>query len=102
MLGKALRLAAKIANDKGVAETGYRIVINKGRQGGQVVPHLHFHLIGGRVWTNKMGLRDGAPAGRGLPGGTVSLDEGVLGVRIISFSAAMCAGRGDHICRASE
>ncbi len=55
MLGKALRLAAKIANDKGVAETGYRVVINNGEQGGQVVPHLHFHLIGGRVLDHKMG-----------------------------------------------
>jgi histidine triad (HIT) family protein len=55
MLGKALRLAAKIANDKGVAETGYRIVINNGEQGGQVVPHLHFHLIGGRNLDHKMG-----------------------------------------------
>lgn len=55
MLGKALRLAAKIANDKGIAETGYRIVINNGEQGGQVVPHLHFHLIGGRALDHKMG-----------------------------------------------
>jgi len=55
MLGKALRLAAKIANDKGVAETGYRVVINNGDQGGQVVPHLHFHLIGGRALDHKMG-----------------------------------------------
>jgi histidine triad (HIT) family protein len=55
MLGKALRLAAKIANDKGIAESGYRIVINNGEQGGQVVPHLHFHLIGGRVLDHKMG-----------------------------------------------
>jgi histidine triad (HIT) family protein len=55
MLGKALRLAAKIANEKGVAETGYRVVINNGEQGGQVVPHLHFHLIGGRVLEHKMG-----------------------------------------------
>jgi histidine triad (HIT) family protein len=55
MLGKALRLAAKIANDKGIAESGYRIVINNGEQGGQIVPHLHFHLIGGRNLDHKMG-----------------------------------------------
>jgi histidine triad (HIT) family protein len=55
MLGKALRLAAKIANDHGVAETGYRVVINNGEQGGQVVPHLHFHVIGGRALDHKMG-----------------------------------------------
>jgi histidine triad (HIT) family protein len=48
VLGRAMRLAAKIADEKGVAETGYRVVINNGEQGGQVVPHLHLHLIGGR------------------------------------------------------
>ncbi|MCL2102631.1 MAG: histidine triad nucleotide-binding protein [Syntrophorhabdaceae bacterium] len=55
MLGKALFLAAKIANDKGVAESGYRIVINNGEQGRQTVPHLHFHLIGGRELDSKLG-----------------------------------------------
>jgi histidine triad (HIT) family protein len=55
ILGRALRLAARIANDKGVAESGYRVVINNGEQGGQVVPHLHFHLIGGRALDAKMG-----------------------------------------------
>jgi len=44
LLGKALRLAAKIADERGVAESGYRVVVNNGEQGGQVVPHLHFHL----------------------------------------------------------
>ncbi|RJP21472.1 MAG: histidine triad nucleotide-binding protein [Deltaproteobacteria bacterium] len=48
VLGRAMRLAAKIADEKGVAETGYRVVINNGEQGGQVVPHLHLHLLGGR------------------------------------------------------
>jgi histidine triad (HIT) family protein len=48
VLGRAMRLAAKIADEKGIAETGYRVVINNGEQGGQVVPHLHLHLIGGR------------------------------------------------------
>ncbi len=48
VLGKALRLAAKIADERGVAESGYRVVVNNGEQGGQVVPHLHFHLVGGR------------------------------------------------------
>ncbi|HLO09701.1 MAG TPA: HIT domain-containing protein, partial [Desulfobacteria bacterium] len=48
VLGKALRLAARIADERGVAESGYRVVVNNGEQGGQIVPHLHFHLIGGR------------------------------------------------------
>jgi histidine triad (HIT) family protein len=47
LLGKALRLAARIADERGVAESGYRVVVNNGEQGGQVVPHLHFHLVGG-------------------------------------------------------
>ena len=38
----------KIAEDKGIAETGYRIVVNHGKDAGQAVPHLHFHLLGGR------------------------------------------------------
>lgn len=45
----AIFLAAKkIAEEKGVAESGYRIVNNCGEDGGQTVKHLHFHLIGGR------------------------------------------------------
>jgi len=55
LLGKALFVAAKIANDKGVAESGYRIVINNGEQGGQTVSHLHIHLIGGRDLGHKLG-----------------------------------------------
>lgn len=55
ILGKMLRLSARIANDMGVAESGYRIVINNGEQGGQVVPHLHLHLIGGRALDGKIG-----------------------------------------------
>lgn len=54
VLGKMLRLAAKIANEKGIAESGYRIVINNGEDGGQVVPHLHLHLIGGRGLGHRM------------------------------------------------
>lgn len=37
-----------IAAAKGIDKTGYRIVINHGRDAGQAVPHLHFHLLGGR------------------------------------------------------
>jgi histidine triad (HIT) family protein len=55
LLGKALRLAAKLADDLGVGESGYRLVINNGVQGGQTVPHLHFHLIGGRQLEARMG-----------------------------------------------
>lgn len=48
MLGRTFELAASIARDEGIAEAGYRIVTNVGEWGGQTVPHLHFHLMGGR------------------------------------------------------
>jgi histidine triad (HIT) family protein len=48
LLAAAFELAASIARDEGIAETGYRIVTNVGDWGGQTVPHLHFHLLGGR------------------------------------------------------
>lgn len=38
----------QIAKDLGIAENGYRVVNNCGRNGGQTVMHLHFHLMGGR------------------------------------------------------
>jgi histidine triad (HIT) family protein len=38
----------KIAQEKGIDKSGYRIVINHGKNAGQAVPHLHFHLLGGR------------------------------------------------------
>ncbi len=41
-------VAGKIAKQLGIAENGYRIVNNCGKDGGQTVGHLHFHLLGGR------------------------------------------------------
>ncbi len=43
-----LNAAKKIAETEGIAETGYRLVFNEGVDGGQTVPHLHAHLLGGR------------------------------------------------------
>lgn len=48
LLGKMLLTAANIARDEGVADDGYRLVINCNRQGGQTVYHLHLHLLAGR------------------------------------------------------
>lgn len=42
---------AKITEDEGIAENGYRVVSNVGEQGQQSVPHLHFHILGGRDMT---------------------------------------------------
>jgi histidine triad (HIT) family protein len=48
LVGKMTAVANKVAKDLGVAETGYRLIINSGPDGGQEVQHLHMHLIGGR------------------------------------------------------
>jgi len=47
-LGAVLSLAAQVAREEGLAESGYRVVTNVGGDGGQSVPHLHFHVLGGR------------------------------------------------------
>jgi histidine triad (HIT) family protein len=49
LLGHLLRVAARVANDEGLAEGGYRTVINTGAGAGQSVFHLHVHVLGGRV-----------------------------------------------------
>ena len=51
LLGHLLRIAARIANDEGHAESGYRTVINTGAGAGQTVFHLHVHTLGGRTMT---------------------------------------------------
>lgn len=48
LLGKLIGLINQLARSEGVAETGYRVVINTGPDSGAEVPHLHFHLLGGR------------------------------------------------------
>jgi histidine triad (HIT) family protein len=48
MLGRLFSVAAKLAAEAGLPQSGYRLVTNVGVDGGQSVPHLHFHLIGGR------------------------------------------------------
>lgn len=49
VLGRLTRVARRLAEEHGIAHTGYRLVINTGRDGGQSVFHLHMHLIGGRA-----------------------------------------------------
>ena len=48
LLGTLLSAAAGMARQEGLAETGYRIVINNGPDGGETVPHLHVHVLGRR------------------------------------------------------
>lgn len=52
LLGHLLVVAKKIAQEMGVADSGFRIVNNCKDDGGQVIYHLHFHLIGGRKLSN--------------------------------------------------
>lgn len=49
VLGAVASLAKQVAKDLGIAESGYRAVVNTGEQGGQTVPHLHMHILGGRA-----------------------------------------------------
>ncbi|MDE2195663.1 MAG: histidine triad nucleotide-binding protein [Gammaproteobacteria bacterium] len=51
LLGKMLLLAREIAADEGIAESGYRVLMNCNAGGGQTVFHIHLHLLGGRQMT---------------------------------------------------
>lgn len=48
LAGHLLMVVKKVAEQEGLAERGYRVVINNGQEGGQTVPHLHIHILGGR------------------------------------------------------
>ncbi|PVF11040.1 purine nucleoside phosphoramidase, partial [Yersinia pestis] len=47
-LGRMVTVAAKLAEQEGIAEDGYRLIINCNHHAGQVVYHIHMHLVGGR------------------------------------------------------
>jgi histidine triad (HIT) family protein len=55
LLGRMIHAAQKLARDLGVAESGYRLVINTGVGAGQTVTHLHMHLLGGRALEPRLG-----------------------------------------------
>lgn len=48
VLGKMVIVAKKIATDFGLDNDGFRLLLNEGKNGGQTIYHLHFHLLGGR------------------------------------------------------
>lgn len=48
LIGHLLLKAAEVARSAGISETGYRLVVNSGPNGGESVPHLHCHILGGR------------------------------------------------------
>jgi histidine triad (HIT) family protein len=49
LLGHVWVVAAEVARQEGIAASGYRLVVNDGAHGGQTVPHLHVHVLGGRA-----------------------------------------------------
>ena len=55
LLGHLILVAKKVATKEGVSNKGYRLTINCGSDGGQIVPHLHIHLLGGRRLDDIMG-----------------------------------------------
>ncbi len=55
LAGHLIIIAKNLAQKEGIAKNGYRLVINCGPEGGQVVPHLHLHLIGGRQMEASLG-----------------------------------------------
>ncbi len=55
LVSRLIYTANEVARREGVAESGFRLSINTGREGGQVVPHIHFHLLGGRRMKGSLG-----------------------------------------------
>lgn len=51
LAGSLVATAGRLAEEFGIAAAGYRMVANTGDQGGQTVPHVHLHLLGGRPMT---------------------------------------------------
>ncbi len=51
LVGHLFKVARDVAEAEGLANDGYRLVFNNGEMGGQEVPHLHLHLLGGRKMT---------------------------------------------------
>jgi histidine triad (HIT) family protein len=51
LAGHLLRVVQRVAEQEGIADAGYRVVVNIGEQGGQTVPHLHLHVLGGKQLT---------------------------------------------------
>jgi histidine triad (HIT) family protein len=54
LFGRLIQVAARVAQDAGIDQTGYRVTVNNGADSGQTVFHLHFHVLGGNQL--RMGL----------------------------------------------
>lgn len=55
LAGHMVGVANQLARSEGITDSGYRVVVNCGEQGGQLVPHLHMHLLGGRELSDQLG-----------------------------------------------
>ena len=55
IIGRMVSVANKLAQNEGISESGYRLTVNCGQEGGQVVNHLHLHLLGGRRLSDTLG-----------------------------------------------
>ena len=49
LVSKMILIAKRLAEEKGISEDGYRLVMNAGKHSGQVVDHIHLHLLGGKI-----------------------------------------------------
>ena len=55
LIGHMVNIANQLAKREGISESGYRLAMNCGKEGGQLVPHLHLHLLGGRKLSDTLG-----------------------------------------------
>ena len=55
LMGRMVKVGNELARQEGVAGKGYRLVINCGKEGTQLVQHLHMHLLGGRQLSGRVG-----------------------------------------------
>ena len=54
IIGHMAEVANRLARQEGIARKGYRLVVSSGEDGGQVVSHLHMHLLGGRRLSDRL------------------------------------------------
>ena len=54
LIGRIYTVINKIANEEGIDEKGFRVIVNCGEDGGQEVKHLHFHILGGKKLGTKI------------------------------------------------
>ncbi len=55
LMGRIILLAKDLAEKEGISDKGYRLSVSTGADGGQLVPHIHFHLLGGRKLGDMLG-----------------------------------------------